>query len=60
MTDKHLLEQMEATLKRLSVPVDVMEWEATDSLSQEVCKALRDMTEPVPEEDRPSQEEQHG
>ena len=50
MTDKHLLEQMEATLKRLSVPVDVMEWEATDSLPQEVREALRDMTEGLPQE----------
>ena len=50
MTDKHLLEQMEATLKRLSVPVDVTESEAADSLPEEVREALRDMTEGLPQE----------
>ena len=34
MTDKHLLEQMEATLKRLSVPVEVTEYEAAESLPE--------------------------
>lgn len=49
MVDKHLLDQMETILSRLSIPVSVMDKDSAANLPQEVRGALHDLTDGVPQ-----------
>ncbi|MBP3638211.1 MAG: helix-turn-helix domain-containing protein [Clostridia bacterium] len=49
MVDKHLLDQMEAVLSRLSIPVSVIDKDHGGNLPEEVRASLRDLAEGVPQ-----------
>lgn len=49
MVDKHLLDQMEATLSRLSIPVSVIDKDNGANLPQEVRSAMRDLADGMPQ-----------
>ncbi len=49
MVDKHLLDQMEAVLSRLSIPVSVIDKDHGGNLPEEVRGSLRDLAEGVPQ-----------
>ena len=49
MLNKHLLDQIEAVLSRLSIPVSVMDKEGGANLPAEVRASLKEMTDGVPQ-----------
>ncbi len=49
MLNKHLLDQIEAVLSRLSIPVSVMDKDGGANLPAEVRASLKEMTDGVPQ-----------